>query len=133
MPGSLSQVGLNLLRQLWGQDTPSDLLGEFFRRDIWLLVKDRTPHDSDAVFEHVGRDVYPLLAAHASVGFDTQLLYIRIADGHVTLRPKNTPQLALRPRTSSQVSDHSAYPLEHRQFYHAPLARPRADFAQILQ
>jgi hypothetical protein len=89
MAGSLCQVRLNLLGHRWGQDAPSDLLGELFRRDVWLLLKDRSPHDSDAVFEHVGRDVYPLLPAHASVGFDTQALYLRIADGHIVLHSKD--------------------------------------------
>jgi len=64
-------------------------LGEFFRRNVWVLVKDRSARDSDAVFEHVGRDVYPLLPAHASVGFDTQVLYLGIADGHIGLHSKD--------------------------------------------
>jgi hypothetical protein len=89
MAGSLCQVGLNLLGHLWGQDALSDLLGEFLRRDVWVLVKDRSARDSDAVFEHVGRDVYPLLPAHASVGLDTQALYLRIADGHIVLHSKD--------------------------------------------
>jgi len=100
MRGSLFQVCLNLLGHLWGQDAPSDLLGEFFRRDVWVLVKDRSARDSDAVFEHVGRDVYPPLAAHASVGFDAQQLYLRVTNGHVTLYPKSAAQFALVSRTS---------------------------------
>ena len=74
-----------------------------------------------------------LLAAHASVGFDTQVCYLTIADGHVTLQPTSAAQFALVSKTSPQVSNHSIYGLEPRQFYHTLLAAERADFTQVLQ
>ena len=63
-----------------------------------------------------------LLAAHASVGFDTQVFYLTIADAHVTLQPTSAAQFALVSRTSPQVSNHSIYPLGPTGFYDTPLA-----------
>ena len=74
-----------------------------------------------------------LLAAHASVGFDTQVFYLTIADGHVTLQPKSTAQFALVSRTSPQVYNRSIYGLEPKRFYHTLLAAVRAGFTQVLQ
>jgi len=50
----------------------------------------------------------------------------------VTLQPKSAAQFAVVSRTSPQVSNHSTYGLEPKQFYHTPLGTTKAGFTQVL-